>query len=54
MVLVRSSVIMLKGEKKIIKQDDIYRYFDNRNVGEILYALNYDVRNIHDEKIEQS
>ena len=45
---------MLKGEKKIIKQDDIYRYFDNRNVGEILYALNYDVRNIHDEKIEQS
>ena len=45
---------MLKGEKKIIKLDDVYRYFDNRNPGEILYALNYDVRNIHDEKKEAS
>lgn len=43
---------MLKGEKKIIKIDDVYKYFDTRNVGEILYALNYDVRNVMDEKIE--
>lgn len=41
---------MMKGEKKIIKIDDVYKYFDSRNVGEILYALNYDVRNVVDEK----
>lgn len=40
---------MLKGEKKIIKIDDVYKYFDQRNVGEILFALNYDVRNVSEE-----
>lgn len=35
---------MMKGERKVIKIDDVYKYFDNRNVGEILYALNYDNR----------
>ena len=45
---------MLKGEKKIIKIDDVYKYFDTRNVGEILYALNYDMRNVMDEKIEST
>ena len=45
---------MLKGERKIINIDEVYKYFDTRNVGEILYALNYDVRNIIDEKIESS
>ena len=45
---------MLKGEKKVIKIDDIYKYFDTRNVGEILYAINYDVRNVMDEKLESN
>ena len=41
---------MLKGENTVIKIDDVYKYFDTRNVGEILYAINYDVRNVMDEK----
>jgi len=45
---------MLNGEKTTIKLDNVYKYFSDRSVTEMLYALNYDVREMknkqHDEK----
>jgi hypothetical protein len=42
---------MLKGEKTTIKLDDIYNYFKERSIAEVLYALNYDARELHDKQI---
>lgn len=42
---------MLKGEKTTIKLDNVYQYFNQRSIAELLYALNYDAREVHDKQV---